>query len=179
MNRAYTLHIEDKCHHVRSRSTSSGLAKSTAHIMTSVKKKRNRGVEFPDSWIILDSGAQGNIFRNAKLLKRLKQNSSLMMYEGLGDDTLEVTHHGIFCDSILLDWHPDTPINVLSLSLIAKHKWGVHFDENAGEFVVRTFAGQELIFWNYKDLYICDLNTQGHRNHRARVDDGVELPPYR
>jgi len=54
MNRAYTLHIEDQFHHVRSRSTSSGLAKSTAHIMTSVKKKRNRGVEFPGLSSILE-----------------------------------------------------------------------------------------------------------------------------
>jgi hypothetical protein len=102
------------------------------------------------------------------------------MFEGLGDGTLEVTQHVILCGSIIVNWHPDTPINVLSLSLIARHKWGVHFDENARQFVARTFAGQKLIFSNYKDHYICHFKTQVYRNHRARVDDGVELfrEPY-
>jgi hypothetical protein len=49
------------------------------------------------------------------------------------------------------------------------------YGENMREFIVRTHAGQKLSFSKCDGLYICDMATQVYRNHRARLDDGVEL----
>ena len=49
------------------------------------------------------------------------------------------------------------------------------YDETMRDFIVRTHAGQKLVFSLCEGLYICDMTSQVYRNLRARCDDGVEL----
>jgi hypothetical protein len=49
------------------------------------------------------------------------------------------------------------------------------YDETMHDFIVRTHAGQKLVFSLCDGLYICDMTSQVYRNLRARCDHGVEL----
>jgi hypothetical protein len=125
--------------------------------------------------VILDSGAQTSLFYNAKLLKGLGRKVNPTQIVGISDQPIDVTHEGYFCDNLQVDSHPDVPINVVSFSQAADLGWAMTYDENMREFIVRTHAGQKLFFSKCDGLYICDMTTQVYRNHRARLDDGVEL----
>ncbi len=123
----------------------------------------------------MDSGAQTSLFYNAKLLKGLCQKVTPTQIIGISDEPIEITHEGYFCDNLQVDWHPDAPIYVISFSQAEDLRWGITYDNAAREFIVRTHAGQKLVFSKCDGLYICDMTSQVYRNVRARCDDDVEL----
>ncbi len=159
----------------RVRDKRAGVDTNIGDIILAVNRRINKGFNFDQYWAILDSGAQTSLFHNAKLLKNLCEKTHNTQIVGISDEVLEVTHEGHFCDNLRVDWHPDVPVNVVSFSQAAALGWGMTYDEAMHDFIVRTHAGQKLVFSLCEGLYICDMTSQVYRNLRARCDDGVEL----
>ncbi len=53
----------------RVRDKTAGLGTNVQGIVLAVNRRINKGFNFDDYWVILDSGAQRSLFYNAKLLK--------------------------------------------------------------------------------------------------------------
>ncbi len=53
------------------RDKTAGIGTNVQDIVLAVNRKINKGFNFDDNWVILNSGAQTSLFYNAKLLKGL------------------------------------------------------------------------------------------------------------
>jgi hypothetical protein len=159
----------------RVRDKRAGVGTNLGDIILAVNRRINKGFNFNQYWVILDSGAQTSLFHNAKLLKNLCEKTHNTHIVGIFDEVLKINHEWHFCDNLRVDWHPDVPVNRRSFSQAAALGWGMTYDETMHDFIVRTHAGQKLVFSLCKGLYICDMTSQVYRNLRARCDDGVEL----
>jgi hypothetical protein len=134
-----------------------GIGTNVQDIILAVNRRINKGFNFDDNWIILDSGAQTSLFHNAKFLKGLVQKVHPTQIIGIPDEPINITHEGYFCDNLQVDWHPDVPINVISFSQAEDLRWGITYDNAAREFVVQIHAGQNVFFSKCDGLYISDM----------------------
>ncbi len=106
--------------------------------------------------MILDSGAQTSLFYNAKQLKNLCQKTHNTQIVGISDEPIKITHEGHFCDNLRVDWHPDVSINVISFLQAEDLRWGITYNNTKREFIVRTHAGQKLVF---QSATVCKFAT--------------------
>ncbi len=159
----------------RVRDKRAGVGTNLGDIILAVNRRINNCLNFNQNWVILDSGAQTSLFHNAKLLKNLCEKTHNTHIVGISDEVIEITHEGHFCDNLRVDWHPNVPVNVVSFLQAAALGWGMTYDETMRDFIVRTHAGQKLVFSLCEGLYICDMTLQVYRNLRARCDDSVEV----
>jgi hypothetical protein len=102
-----------------------GIGTNAQDIILTANRRINKGFNFDDNWIILDSWAQTSLFHNAKLLKGLCQKITTAQIIGISDEPIGIKHEGYFCDNLQVDWHPDVPINLVSF-LQAEDLVGYH-----------------------------------------------------
>ena len=115
------------------------------------------------------------------LLDSLARRPQPSRYQGIGSGVLESKHHGVFLNKLWIDYLPNLPMNLLSLSQITLNtQWEVRYEHAQSEFVMRTTGGHKLVFTLFNNFYVCDMATSIFRSHRARVKDAVELftAPY-
>ncbi len=119
---------------------------------------------------------ESSCFNNPMLLDTLMSRQNPAQYQGICSGVLEAKHYGIFLNKLCIDYIPDIPMNLLSLSQLSRQtQWQVRYEHEQSEFVLRTTAGHKLIFTLYNNFYVCDMATSIFRSHRARVKDAVEL----
>ncbi len=104
--RANTSRVRDK---------TAGIGTNVQNIVMAVNRRIHKGFNFDDNLIILERGAQTSLFYNAKLLKGLSETVNTTQIVGISNELIDITHEGHFCDNLQVDWHPDVPINVISL----------------------------------------------------------------
>ena len=78
----------------RMRDKTAGIGTTVQDIVMAVNLRINKGFNFDENWIILESGAQTTLFYNAKLLKGLCQKVNKTQIVGISDQPIEITHEG-------------------------------------------------------------------------------------
>ncbi len=111
--------------YARVRDKTAGIGTNVQDIVVAVNRQINKGFNFDENWIILESSAQTTLFYNAKLLKGLRQKVNKIQIVGISDQPIEITHEGNFCDTLQVDWNPDVPVNVISFSQAEDLRWGI------------------------------------------------------
>ncbi len=101
----------------RVRDKRAGVGTNLGGIILAVNRRINKGFNFNEYWVILDSGAQTSLFHNAKLLKNLCEKTHNTHIVGISDEVIEITREGH--PNLRVDWHPDVPVNVVSFSQAA------------------------------------------------------------
>jgi hypothetical protein len=112
----------------RVRDKKAGIGTNVKDITLAVNRRINKGFNFEENWVILDSGAQTSLFYNAKLLKNLCQKSQKSQIVRISDQPIENTHEGYFFDNLRVDWHLNVPINVISFLQAEDLRWGITYD---------------------------------------------------
>jgi hypothetical protein len=94
----------------RVRDKTAGIGTNVQDIVLAVNRRNNKGFNFDDNWVILDSEAQTSLFYNAKLLKGLCRKVNRTQIVEISDQPIDVTHEGYFCENLQVDWHPNVPL---------------------------------------------------------------------
>jgi hypothetical protein len=94
MARANTPRVRDKA---------TGMVTNIQDIVMALSRQLNKGFDFDENWIILDSGAQTSSLYNAKLLKALSPKIRPTQFVGISDAPIYIAHEGYFCDNLQVD----------------------------------------------------------------------------
>ena len=92
----------------------------------------------PNHWIILDTGATIDVFKDARLLTNIYQSETKMNIHGYGDGAASTTMRGTLPNHGEVWFDPNSRVNILSFSL-AKKKYKVTMkNDNIGEYFQLT-----------------------------------------
>ncbi len=122
-----------------------GTSSSIYELYTSVHSAIKHGLEWKDTYVVMDTAAESSVFNNPMLFDTLARRPEIFKYPGIGSGVLEARHHGVFLNKLYVDYLPQIPMNLLSLSQISKEtQWEVRYEHGQSEFVMRTTGGHKL-----------------------------------
>ncbi len=79
--------------------------------------------------MVLDTAAESSCFNNSMLLDTLMRRQNPATYQGIGSGMLEAKHYGAFLNKLYVDYIPEIPMNLLSLSQLSKQtQWQVRYE---------------------------------------------------
>ncbi len=106
-----------------------GSSETIQELYTSVHSAINCGLEWKDTLVVLDTAAESSCFNNAMLLNSLARRQQPLRYQSIGSGVLESKHHGVFVNKLWVDYLPNLPMNLLSLSQITLNtQWEVRYE---------------------------------------------------
>ncbi len=100
----------------KTRHSTIGTSLSIHELYTSVHSAIKYGLEWRDTYVVLDTAAESSCFNNPMLLDALMRRQNPAQYQGIGSGLLEAKHYGIFLNKLCIDYIPEIPMNLLSLS---------------------------------------------------------------
>jgi hypothetical protein len=81
---------------VRLRRFDMGTSSSIYELYTSVHSAIKYGLEWKDTYVVMDTAAESSLFNNPMLLDTLARRPEISKYQGIGFGVLEARHHGVF-----------------------------------------------------------------------------------
>jgi hypothetical protein len=109
--------------------------------------------------VIFDNAAQASIFGNRDLLVRIRNKDRALTYGGITSGKLVVTKEGTW-QSLQVDYHPASKVNVLSQADVMEQGWRVKYNERSNQYQLYDPDGNVYVFGMQHRLYVlleCDV----------------------